>query len=469
MFGNFKSKGIAPSVLIKGASIGAIIGLFIFSPTSMIFSDFIHEKFPHEHIIEMLSSRWVGIMELFRIEAILWNAHFAIIGGAIGFFISLSYGKLHVRKREIEEIKNELDAILSHIAEGVLVVDRDHNIKFMNNTMKKNYGDKGVNMSYESIHPNPASGNANYIESIINNEKETLFYEGVDKEGREFEVTATPLRYKDDTLVVEIYRDVTERNKLMKSLAQSDKMITMGHLSAGIAHELRNPLCAIDAARFYMADVLKDEDPSIKEELESIERGVKRAQKIITDLLDFSRDSTEEREKVNINRVLETTLALINDELLVKDIELNKRFADVPNTFLNSGPMKQAFLNIIVNAIQAMDKTGRLEIATQVSEDKKLLRVMIRDSGPGISKKNISNVFQPFFTTKKGGEGTGLGLAITKSIIERDGGFITLESEIGTGTTFHIELPVCDSPQCACYPASEGVNKHYDFFLTGKR
>lgn len=469
MFGDFKDKEITPSFLVKGALIGAVIGLLILSPTSMIFSDYIHEKFPHEHILKMLSSRWVGIKELFRIEAILWNVHFILIGGATGFFIALFYGKLHVRKSEVEDIKNELDAILSNIVEGVLVVDRNHNIRFMNNTMKEFYGDKGVNMSYESVHLNSSSGNTYSIESIINNEKESLFYERVDKEEREFEVTATPLRYKDDTLVVEIHRDVTERNKLMKSLTQSDKMITIGQLSAGIAHELRNPLCAIDAARFYIAEVLKDEDPSIKEELESIERGVKRSQKIINDLLDFSRDSSEEREKVNINEILETTLALINDEFLVKDIELNKRYAKVPNTYLNSGPMKQAFLNIIVNAIQVMDKTGKLEVATEVSEDKKLLRVMIRDTGPGIPKENIPNVFKPFFTTKKGGEGTGLGLAITKSIIERDGGFITLESNIGTGTTFHIELPVCDSPQCACYPASEGVNKHYDFFSTGKK
>jgi signal transduction histidine kinase len=424
----------------------------------MVFSDYIHAKYPHEHIFDMLSSRWIGITELFRIESIIWNAYFALIGCSIGFFIALFYGKLLTRKKEVEDGKNELNAILSHIAEGVLVEDRDHNVRFMNDVLKKIYGDKVKKKCYEVFYSNPYPGNKCAVESVINKGRECVFYESVDRDGREFWVTAAPLRYKDDTFVVEIYRDVSEMNRMKKILARSDKMITLGQLSAGIAHELRNPLSAIDSARFYITEALKDKDPAIEEELERIERGIKRSQKIISDLLDFTRDSAEGREDVNINDILESALALVEDELLLRDIEIIKDFGDVPRTYLNAGPMKQAFLNIIVNAVQAIDSVGRLEISTESKMGNGPIRVIIRDTGPGIKENDLHKIFEPFFTTKKEKKGTGLGLAITRSIIEMDGGSVYVESTIDKGTTFYIELPICDSSHCSCYP-DERENK----------
>lgn len=456
MFANSKKKGMDHSLIIKGILLGTFVGLFILSPSSMLFSDYVHSKFPPAHVINMLSSRWIGITELFTIKALPWNLYFALVGCGIGFFIAYYYEKLLTRKNELEDSKNELNAILSHIAEGVMVEDKEHNVIFMNDALKKLYGDKVKSKCYEVIYSKPYPGNKCVIESIINDGKECVLHETVDRDGRELWITAAPLRYKDDTFVVEIYRDVTEINRIKRVLTQSDKMITIGQLSAGIAHELRNPLSAIDTARFYIAEVIK-EDPSIKEELERIERCVKRSQKIIGDLLDFSRDSKEEREKVNINDVLEGAFALIEDELLTRDIEIIKNFGEVPDTYVNASPMRQAFLNIVMNAIQAIDSVGRLEVVTKTKMRKKRISVSISDTGPGIQKDDLGKIFEPFFTSKKGMKGTGLGLAISKSIIEREGGYISVKTTIGTGTTFSIELPVCDSPVCACFPDQQAV------------
>jgi signal transduction histidine kinase len=466
MFASSKKRGMNPSTIIKGTLLGTLVGLFVLSPASMVFSDYVHSKFPPEHVLNMLSSRWVGITELFKIEALPWNVYFALVGCGIGFFVAYYYEKLLTGKNEAEDIKNELNAILFHIAEGVLVEDRNHNVRFMNDALKKIYGDKVKRKCYEVFYTNPYPENTCAVESVVNKGKGCVFYEIVDRDGRELWITAAPLHYKDDTFVVEIYRDVTEINRMKRTLTRSDKMITIGQLSAGIAHELRNPLSAIDSARFYLAEVIKDRDSSITEELERIERCVQRSQEIINDLLNFSRDSTEERERVNINDVLESALALVEDELLTRDIEIIKGFGELPHTYLNVGAMKQAFINVIVNAIQAIDSVGRLEVATKTEKGNRSIRIIIKDSGPGIEENDLQKIFDPFFTKKKDKKGTGLGLAITRSIIERDGGYVSVKSTIGKGTTFSLELPICDSPQCPCYPDQQinRENSSYEVF-----
>ncbi len=443
-----KTRKTSIYIPLLGTVIGVLLGLLFFSPLHMILSDYIHAQFTHEHLMRMLHYRSVSISELFTKEAFLWNIYFASLSGVLGFLLAVLYARVLADKREIEANKNELDAILSHIIEGVVVEDKDYTIRFMNDSFKKLYGDQTGRKCYEVFHNSTSPCDLCAIEEIINKKKECVCYNSIDGEGREYEVTAAPLILKNEALVVEICRDVTERNRLRKKLFQSDKMITIGQLSAGIAHELRNPLCAIDAARYYISEVIEDKNPELKEELESIERGVKRAQKIINDLLDFSRDSTGKREEVDINDLLENSLSLVKDEMLIRDIELIENFGDIPRTYINPGAMRQAFLNIIVNAIQAMDKIGRLEVATEVDRSSKsIIRVIISDNGPGIPKHSLNKIFEPFYTTKQDGQGTGLGLAITKSIVERDGGTITVDSTVGKGTTFTISIPVWETPK----------------------
>lgn len=235
-------------------------------------------------------------------------------------------------------------------------------------------------------------------------------------------------------------RNITDKKKLEKSLMQSEKLATIGLLASGIAHELRNPLNVIETARYYIDEFLIGKNPEISTKLDIIRRNVQRSSKIINNLLEFSQYSKHEREDIDLKTLVESTISLIKKELDAKNIEFVSRFNNDFPCYFSMDSLKQVLLNLIINAIQAMAKGGKLTISVEQNKAE-YVDIKISDTGTGISAKNLKKIFSPFFTTKKAGEGTGLGLYITHMIIERDGGKISVESEAGVGTTFTVSLP----------------------------
>lgn len=270
-----------------------------------------------------------------------------------------------------------------------------------------------------------------------------------------------PLRRKDGSMVYveydcmfteidgrpvmqSIYRDVTEKQAMEFTLIQSQKLAGLGQLSAGVAHELRNPLGIMGSSLYFVNSVLDKGEMRVPDMLRKhlgiIKNEVERSKKIIENLLSFSRVSNQEREPVDLNDLLRVTLDLVKKELLVNNIRLATEFEDVPSVLLNLDELKQAFLNIILNATQAMPDGGALTIRTRL--DGARVQVGFEDTGTGISKENLPNVLNPFFTTKDPGVGTGLGLSLTHTFIRRAGGDLVLESEPGIGTKVRILLPI---------------------------
>lgn len=235
-------------------------------------------------------------------------------------------------------------------------------------------------------------------------------------------------------------RNITDKKKLENSLIQSEKLATIGLLASGIAHELRNPLNVIETARYYIDEFLIGKNPDISVKLDIIRRNVHRSSKIINNLLEFSQHSKHNREEIDIKMLVESTIALIKKELDAKNIEFVSRFENDYPCYFSMDSLKQVLLNLIINAIQAMEKGGKLTIFVEQNKAG-YVDIKISDTGTGISDQNLKKIFSPFFTTKKAGEGTGLGLYITHMIIERDGGKISVESETGAGTTFTVSLP----------------------------
>ncbi len=239
------------------------------------------------------------------------------------------------------------------------------------------------------------------------------------------------------------YRDVTEKQALEFSLIQSQKLAGLGQLSAGIAHELRNPLGIINSSLYYVNSVMEKEDlpqsDQLRKHLGIIKNEVSRSQKIIENLLSFSRVSSHDRELVDLNDLLRVTLDLVKKELLVNNIQLETELAALPSLHLNVDELKQAFLNIILNSTQAMPEGGTLRIRSNRDEER--IRLSFEDTGQGINKEDMANVLNPFFTTKDPGVGTGLGLSLTHSFIKRAGGDLSIESVPGAGTTVRIYLP----------------------------
>ncbi len=234
-----------------------------------------------------------------------------------------------------------------------------------------------------------------------------------------------------------------ELRKTQSQLVEAEKMASLGVLSAGVGHEINNPLNFIRGGVTGLTHHLtkyEEHDDSIESYLELINKGVDRATGIVRSLSHFSRTGTNMNERCDIHEIIDNCLVILQNKLKNR-IEVIKDFTGESTKRLgNDGRLHQVFLNILSNAEQAITDTGIITIQTSVNNEQIL--VNISDTGYGIDDKTISRIMDPFFTTKPPGEGTGLGLSIAYTIIEEHGGKIKVSSEIGKGTIFELMLPV---------------------------
>lgn len=249
------------------------------------------------------------------------------------------------------------------------------------------------------------------------------------------------IKVKGDDEISELAKAFNQMTTNLKTstemLTQSEKLASLGQLAAGVAHEINNPLTNILLDAEAIRDTEMDED-SRKERLDEIVSQVEVTGKIVTNLLEFSRQSEPTTMPTEIEKLINEALEIAT--LNIGDIEVIKDYEG--NLFeVNGDPiqLKQVFLNIILNSFQAMSKGGRLEIATSMEDE--FVKISFEDTGTGISKENLDKVFDPFFTTKEIGEGTGLGLSICLGIVERHGGKIDVQSQHGKGSVFTVRLP----------------------------
>ena len=220
---------------------------------------------------------------------------------------------------------------------------------------------------------------------------------------------------------------------------QADKLSSIGLLAAGVAHEVNTPLAVISTyAQMLAKQVADDEQKSLL--LEKIAKQTFRASEIVNSLLNFSRTSTTSFGEVNLNRVIQETLSLLEHQLQKAGVRTRVELAsDLPPVNGNTGKLQQVFLNLFLNARDAMESGGMLEVRTWAEESG--ARVEVADSGPGIAPEMIHRIYDPFFTTKPGRKGTGLGLSVTYGIIQEHGGSIEVFNRRGGGACFHLELP----------------------------
>ncbi len=228
--------------------------------------------------------------------------------------------------------------------------------------------------------------------------------------------------------------------ELQSKLILAEKMATMGQLAAGIAHELRNPLSIIGASIYYLQRTISPMTEKTSEHFRIIEAEIQRSQRIISNLLDFSRKSQPGRTEVDVQALLDQILALVKKELAIHDILVRKEYQDIPYCYVNADDVKQIFLNLILNAKEAMPYGGKLIIRTRPEEAYALIE--FSDTGVGIPEEIRDKVFDPFFTSRKDGQGTGLGLSIVHSAVQRNHGKIDFTSVANRGATFRIQLPI---------------------------
>lgn len=271
-------------------------------------------------------------------------------------------------------------------------------------------------------------------------------------EDRIYQIWTFPMRNLEGRpdYIVEYTKDVTEQKELERQLIKAEKLASIGLLSSGIAHELRNPLNIIEAARYTLESQLQSVTPDMEKDLKKIKSSVQRASSIIDNLLKFSRHSEFIKEKVDVGTLLKSTMSLLYKEITRQGIRPLMSLAPLPRVFCNIDSLKQVFLNIILNAIQAMPEGGELRVRTRLSKDKQWVEIEFKDTGVGISEEHMANLFTPFFTTKGPSGGTGLGLYLSYTLLNREGGDIQARKNDDQGTTFVVQLPIAhenDTPQ----------------------
>jgi len=249
-----------------------------------------------------------------------------------------------------------------------------------------------------------------------------------------------------ETLEAKVIERTEEIAQVSDQLVRSEKLASLGQLVAGIAHEINNPLAGI----LIFADIFaKDQklDESQRKDALTIVHETNRCADIVKRLLDFSRTSIPDKRTKSLSAIMESTLALVMHHANVNDVEIVRNYGvNLPEIEVDPTQLEQVFLNLLVNACHAMPMGGRMTIAMRADLKRNLIITTIEDTGQGIPEENLGRIFDPFFTTKNqelgGVAGTGLGLSVSYGIIENHGGQITVQSVVGHGTVFTVELPI---------------------------
>jgi PAS domain S-box-containing protein len=353
--------------------------------------------------------------------------------------------KVRERTREIEETKQYLENLLENANDVIYTLDLDQQFTYVNSKVNA-WGyrkDDLIGRPYLSLLSRRHRGRR--LKSTLDiGAKQVYEVEVVTRLGevRAVMVSVSPLQGADGEIlgVLGIARDMTETKKLERQIRNAEKLASIGQLAAGVAHEINNPLGGILNCLYNLRKGTLS--PARQEEYwASMEHGVRRVQKIVRQLLDFSQQHEPAFSPADINRIVDQVLGLTTHLFASNRIHLETfPTNDLPSVMVDRHMIEQVLMNLILNAVQAMKNGGVLTIRTSVAEG--ICRVEVTDTGSGIPASVLPRVFDPFFTTKGEGEGTGLGLSVNLGIVERHGGKILVESEVGKGTTFTLCLPV---------------------------
>lgn len=239
----------------------------------------------------------------------------------------------------------------------------------------------------------------------------------------------------------QILRDLTDLKLQEEQIQHSERLATLGHMAAGVAHEVGNPLASISS--LVQVCQRKTDDPFIQEQLKKVRDHIRRITKIVRDLVDFSRPSGTHHEVMQLNKVISDSVGLLKHDARCRYVDFQLQLdPELPRVEGVPDHLHQVMVNLLMNAVDAMDEVDEPKVVVETKNMNSLNYVMIRDNGKGIKEEYMSRIFEPFFTTKEVGNGTGLGLSVSHGIITKMGGTISAKTELDKGTTFTITLPI---------------------------
>ncbi|NWF93919.1 MAG: PAS domain S-box protein [Syntrophaceae bacterium] len=367
---------------------------------------------------------------------------------------SLMVEKVRLQK-ELIETKNFLESIVEKAGDAISVVDLEGRVLYWNEGAERIYGYRREEVMGERfsdfLYPKDEALRAEeerLMEGLMARVKKGEVVPNVEvrrwtKDGREIitSMTLSPLRDSEGRIIgaSRICKDITHLKKAEERLILAERLSSLGELTAGVAHELRNPLAGIKINTQLL--LRRNDLPEMERRLlESSQEGIEKIQKIVDGMLHFAKPKASHFREEQINEVVESSLAILQTKLKKGNISsVFQKGEGLPRVRIDLHQIQQVLINLMLNAIQAMDGGGTLTIRT-FSEDGGGVGVEIRDTGVGISKSNLKKIFDPFFTTKS--EGTGLGLSISLKILNNHGATVDVDSQEGKGSTFTIHFPI---------------------------
>ncbi|MDD8014392.1 MAG: ATP-binding protein [Acidobacteriota bacterium] len=354
------------------------------------------------------------------------------------------YSQESIRTQEMQRLKDYSENIIENLTVGVAVIDQDGKIIGWNRILEEQFDVKKNAVlnkplaealgpkNFASLFPSDTQQDFRLLSEIrLETPRATKI----------FDIAKTPLL--DNALrpygTIIVFEDITEKINLQQQLLTSEKLASIGLLSAGVAHEINTPLTGISSYVQMLQKKLTD--THYTQILEKIETQTDRVGRIIKNLLIFARNPSDSSfHRIDLKESLEEIISLIDYKLKNMNIQLDLRLAALPPVYAQGERLQQVFINIILNALDAMPSGGSLKIELERTPDEAVIR--ITDTGTGVKAEHLPHIFDPFFTTKGIGKGTGLGLSISYAIIKEHEGHIQVESEAGKGTAFTIYIPL---------------------------
>ncbi len=363
------------------------------------------------------------------------------IGRQIGIALE-SLNNLH----QLLQSKELLQSVFDGITDLVVLLDRDLRIKMVNKAYLRRYGPDPEAVLHRHCHQlhhrSPASCPDCGLSEVIASKK-AVSKETKCSSGEIFLVNYYPLFDEQGEVggVIRYARDITDQKRVEQKIQQTEKLVAMGQLAAGVAHEINNPLGVI----LCYVNLLKrqlSEYPQSHQDLAVIEKQAQSCKRIVSDLLQFARGQESTKSKVSLNNAISEVVQMLAHQFKNKKLSVELDLAeDLPDCMVDVNKMKQVFVNLLMNAIHALNGNGAIRISSRFMPDQGIVELTFEDSGTGIPAEIRDKIFDPFFSTKTTGDGTGLGLSVSYGIVQEHGGDITVKSEPGAGATFIIRLP----------------------------
>lgn len=394
-------------------------------------------------------------------QALRLTVYLAVLGYVLKEYIQISdslameISERNKVEKALRKAEEDWRNSFNSLEEAMLIMDKDYNIEKINNSglalLRKDGKEVIGGKCYQVIYGENKPCQYCPLKQTLRSKKPEPVERYDELFQKHFSIKITPIYDEHGEVIKFIYltSDITERinaeakeRLLQQELNLNSRLASIGEVAAGITHEINNPLTSIIAFAQMMTKM--DVPENMREAVEVVNDGAKRVAGIVEKLLTFARRNKPEKEYVDVNSIVANTLEMRLYEMRTKNIEVTSQFAsDLPRTMANVGQLQQVFLNIIINAEQAMAEVhGRGKLFVKTERIDNSIRVSIADDGPGIAKGNIDKIFDPFFTTKGSVGGTGLGLSVSYGIIKEHGGKIYAESTSCKGATLFVELPI---------------------------